>query len=58
MLALHGENDEYGSLLHPERIARLGTAFSRSLILKNRHHVPHREAPEEVLAAVIEHLQR
>jgi pimeloyl-ACP methyl ester carboxylesterase len=57
LLALHGENDEYGSVLHPQRIAMLGTASSTSVILKNRHHVPHREAPNEVLDVVKQHLE-
>jgi len=52
MLVLHGEHDEYGSALHPTRIAKLSKASSECLILKGCHHVPHREAPEAVLAAV------
>lgn len=40
LLVLHGADDEYGSLLHPERIARLATARQRCLILENCHHVP------------------
>ncbi|UCR85509.1 alpha/beta fold hydrolase [Pseudomonas chlororaphis] len=57
LLVLHGADDEYGSLLHPERIARLATARQRCLILENCHHVPHREAPEAILDAVHQHLQ-
>ncbi|MFS2197804.1 alpha/beta fold hydrolase [Pseudomonas sp. Pseusp3] len=52
LLALHGEQDEYGSVLHPMRIARLATAPGEYLILENCHHVPHREAPDVVLDAV------
>lgn len=57
LLALHGEHDEYGSQLHPKRIARLATASSRYLILENCQHLPHREAPNEVLEAICQHLQ-
>ncbi|WP_092418503.1 hypothetical protein [Pseudomonas sp. NFPP07] len=54
---LHGAEDQYGSLLHPERIARLATARQRCLILENCHHVPHLEAMEGVLDAVDQHLR-
>jgi pimeloyl-ACP methyl ester carboxylesterase len=50
LLALHGDRDEYGSRLHPKRIAGLaGGAFA---ILEDCGHVPHREMPERVLQAV------
>ncbi|EJM62326.1 putative hydrolase or acyltransferase of alpha/beta superfamily [Pseudomonas sp. GM50] len=52
LLALHGEQDEYGSVLHPMRIAKLTTAHGEYLILENCHHVPHRDAPNVVLDAV------
>ncbi len=52
LLAFHGEQDEYGSELHPKRIARLTKALGKYLILADCHHVPHREAPDVVLDAV------
>ncbi|WP_166359716.1 alpha/beta fold hydrolase [Pseudomonas akapageensis] len=52
LLVLHGEQDEYGSVLHPARIAGLSTPPGDCLILDHCHHVPHREAPEVVLGAV------
>ncbi|MBO3275687.1 alpha/beta fold hydrolase [Pseudomonas schmalbachii] len=57
LLVIHGEEDEYGSLCHPPRIARLTSASSESLILPGCHHVPHREMPGQVLEAVIRFLQ-
>lgn len=51
-LVLHGEHDEYGSVLHPEHIATLSNGPSECLILQGCHHVPHREAPDAVLGAV------
>lgn len=51
-LVIHGKQDEYGSLLHPERLARLTRAGSESLILDGCRHFPHREVPERVLDAV------
>ena len=53
-LALHGDRDEYGSVLHPQRIAQLtgGTA----VVLAACGHVPHREHTEVVMATVREWL--
>jgi pimeloyl-ACP methyl ester carboxylesterase len=50
VLAVHGDGDEYGSGVHPERIAAgRGTAH----ILPATGHVPHRER-EALLVAMIE----
>ena len=51
-LALHGDRDEYGSVQHPERIARLTHGPSRAVILDGCGHVPHREQPTRVLDEV------
>jgi len=51
-LAVHGDNDEYGSVQHPERIARLTQGPSRAVILEGCGHVPHREQPTRVLSEV------
>lgn len=51
MLALHGDRDEYGSLLHPQRIARLAPR-ARVQVLSGCGHVPHREQTEVVLHQV------
>jgi pimeloyl-ACP methyl ester carboxylesterase len=52
LLALHGDQDEYGSVAHPARIARLAGGPSCAVILDGCGHVPHRERPEPVLDAV------
>nr|WP_319527828.1 alpha/beta hydrolase [Pseudomonas laurentiana] len=52
VLAIHGQHDEYGSAMHPMRIAKLSTATGEYVIVEDCHHVPHREAPEAVLEAV------
>ncbi|MFT8245466.1 alpha/beta fold hydrolase [Roseomonas sp. BN140053] len=49
VLAIHGDNDEYGSTRHPERIAALVSGPARQLLLEGCSHVPHREQPEVVL---------
>jgi pimeloyl-ACP methyl ester carboxylesterase len=51
-LALHGDQDEYGSSAHPERIARLSSGPSRAVILEECGHFPHREHPELVVREV------
>lgn len=48
-LAIHGDADEFGSALHPERIASLVTGPARAVLLAGCGHVPHREQPERVL---------
>ena len=56
-LAIHGDRDEYGSLEHPERIARMTRGPSRVVIFDNCGHVPHREQPERVLGEVASFLR-
>jgi pimeloyl-ACP methyl ester carboxylesterase len=55
-LALHGDQDEYGSPEHPGRIARLTQGPSKGVILEGLGHVPHREQPARVLAEVAKFL--
>ena len=57
-LALHGDQDEYGSPEHPGRIARLTQGPSTAVILDGCGHVPHREQPARVLAEVAAFLAR
>jgi pimeloyl-ACP methyl ester carboxylesterase len=52
VLAIHGDRDEYGSPEHPARIARLSGGPVTARVLAGCGHVPHREHPERVLAAV------
>lgn len=56
-LIIHGEQDEFGSTLHPQRIAQLSPGPSRLQILAQCGHVPHREAADEVLATVVDWLR-
>jgi pimeloyl-ACP methyl ester carboxylesterase len=57
ILAIHGENDEYGSVAHPRRIGELCQERAQTLILGECAHVPHREKPDEVLQAVADFLR-
>ena len=51
-LAIHGEQDEYGSDVHPKRIAARVAGPSSFLLLSGCGHMPHRERTGDVLAAV------
>lgn len=48
-LAMHGDRDEYGSVVHPQRIAGLIGAHAEAKIFDDCGHVPHREIPERLL---------
>lgn len=52
LLALHGELDEYGSVLHPELIGRLAGGPATVEVLAGLGHMPHREQPALVVASV------
>lgn len=56
VLAIHGENDEYGSTAFPEYISRNAGGKSSMLLLKNCGHMPHKEKSREVICAVEEFL--
>ncbi len=58
VLALHGDRDEFGSLQHPARIARLADGEVRAVILDGCGHVPHREQPARVVEEVTRFLYR
>ncbi|MDZ3992384.1 alpha/beta hydrolase [Pseudomonas sp. Teo4] len=52
LLSLHGDDDEFGSQAHPERLVRLASGPSLMQILPGCGHVPHREHPQQVLERV------
>ena len=52
VLAIHGDNDQYGSIAFPEFIAGKVAGVSEMLILKNCGHMPHKEKTDEVINAV------
>lgn len=49
ILAIHGDQDEYGSEAFPQRIASGVHGPSQMILLKDCGHVPHRERPQEIL---------
>ncbi|MDT8419518.1 MAG: alpha/beta hydrolase [Desulfuromonadales bacterium] len=52
VLAIHGENDEYGSSAFPRFIAENTGGGGSMLLIKNCGHIPHREKPRETIDAV------
>jgi mutator protein MutT len=57
VLAIHGDNDAYGSKAFPEFISGKTGGESEMLIVKNCGHVPHRERVQEVMGGVEAFLQ-
>lgn len=52
VLAIHGERDEFGSLVHPENISNWSQGPSEVEIIAGGGHVPHRELPERINARI------
>lgn len=52
VLAIHGDNDEFGSVVFPKIIAEEVTGHSRAIVLEGFGHVPHKEDAATVLEAV------
>ncbi|AWK85569.1 alpha/beta fold hydrolase [Azospirillum thermophilum] len=57
-LIIHGDQDEYGSTSHPERLAALTAGPATVGILPGCGHVPHREAAPAVIDMVARFLRR
>jgi pimeloyl-ACP methyl ester carboxylesterase len=57
VLAIHGANDEYGSIRHPEIIASGVKGPSRIEIVPDTQHVPHREKESHVVDLVANFLE-
>jgi pimeloyl-ACP methyl ester carboxylesterase len=56
VLAIHGDQDDYGSLAVPEMICRLAGGPCEMQILEGCGHMPQRERPEEVFRLVTKFL--
>ncbi|MDD1981222.1 alpha/beta fold hydrolase [Pseudomonas shirazica] len=57
LLSLHGDNDEFGSPAHPERLVALAGGPGLMRLLQGCGHVPHREQAERVLEEVLQFLR-
>ena len=58
VFAIHGDNDEYGSIRHPERIAAMTAGHSVMEIRPQCGHVPHHEQGGVVIGLVTKWLDR
>lgn len=54
VLAIHGDNDEYGSAAFPTFISERVSGYSKMVLLPDCGHMPHKEMPQEVLRTVQE----
>ncbi|MEZ4813749.1 MAG: alpha/beta hydrolase [Bdellovibrionota bacterium] len=52
VLAIHGDNDEFGSVNFPKLICELAGASSRMLLLEDCGHVPHNECESQVFEEI------
>jgi pimeloyl-ACP methyl ester carboxylesterase len=57
MLAIHGDQDEYGSLSHIDLIRTLAGERATTKVLQGFGHIPHREQPEVIVGFVAEFLR-
>ncbi len=58
VLAIHGDQDEYGSCAFPRHIADRVQSYAETAILEGFGHVPHREDGQKILDAVASFLAK
>lgn len=58
LLAIHGDNDEYGSSAFPEFITKNAGGQANMLVIDSCGHMPHKEKSEEVIGATVEFLSK
>ena len=57
VLAIHGGQDEFGSLVHPENIVRWTNGAAQQEIIATGGHVPHKETPQPLVERIAQFLQ-
>ncbi len=57
VLIIQGDQDEFGTLEHARRIARLASGPAQLVIIEGCGHVPHREQPQRILDEVARFLE-
>jgi pimeloyl-ACP methyl ester carboxylesterase len=57
VLAIHGELDEFGSLVHPENIRQWVAGPVETDIIAGGGHVPHRELPDRITGRIARFLE-
>lgn len=58
VLVIHGECDEFGSLVHPENICTWAQGQSEVEIIAGGGHVPHRELPDRITGRIAQFLSK
>jgi pimeloyl-ACP methyl ester carboxylesterase len=58
VLVIQGRDDEFGTLAQVDAVVRGVGGPAESLVLDHCGHIPHREKPKEVLAAVSRFIRR
>ena len=58
VLVIQGRDDEFGTLAQVDAVVRGAGGPAESLVLDHCGHIPHRERPKEVLAAVSRFIRR
>jgi pimeloyl-ACP methyl ester carboxylesterase len=58
LLAIHGECDEFGSLVHPENLCTWAQGPCEAEIIAGGGHVPHRELPDRISNRIAGFLSR
>lgn len=58
LLAIHGDNDEYGSVAFPNLICNLAGGPAEKHIIQSCGHIPHREKPELIFKLITEFLAK
>ncbi len=53
---VQGQDDEYGSALQPQAIERRAGGPVETVMLPDCGHAPHRDRPDETLAAIVRHI--
>ena len=56
LLAIHGDQDEYGSVRNPEFICQYAGGKSTLKVLPGFKHVPHREDEHQVVDLIVQFL--
>lgn len=56
LLAIHGDQDEFGSLKHPELARTLSGGEVETRVLEGCGHVPHKERPDTIVESVAQFL--
>lgn len=58
LLAIHGDNDEFGSTAFPEYLSSRTSGPGEMAIINDCGHIPHKEKPDEILFLIQQFLKK